>query len=443
MANKNKSDKPYKSIVQIDEPLSDSTDNKNDKNADILQELALIRKGKNAGSSRNLKSSSSNKFNNKPSPDKPSFDKLGLNDNSDASSKFQTRSLDSIIDELNIKELFSKKSFPENLSNTNSHTRDNNKSQKAPQETSQKNLPKSNWLDLDDEVDNNNNNNNSNSVVDAETTKPTITPTNSTKSVKSVKTTTKIEKSNNNDNSDSNDNSIKLADVNLNAGHRERLRKKLLKHTDSLYDYEVLELLLSYVVKRRDVKSVAKRVLNEIGGDFSKFKELDVVRLNSIDGVGDGISSFIFLLQEFSRRISISQIRTDTVKSFDLFDEPSVVVETLRLAIGSFNVESAYICLYDKNREMLEFERLELGSSYEVRIDLKHIVHRCMDSRVKFVMLIHTHIEANDIKPSFADKEITRNLEYLLHSIDVTLYDHYIVTEGGLFSFRSNSLIRF
>lgn len=387
----------------------------NKRNIDILQELALIRKSgdidKALGSRRNLKSD----------------ELISLEDNDNRSS---VRSLDDIIDELDIKDLFVKEPSAtiNKLSVTTSKASVSVSKSSASVSKSlitgnkpyKKSIPKSNWLDLDDE------DKTSDNIVTS--TQDNISDSNTIKASE-----------------DNNDKVINVAieDINLNAGHRERLRKRLLKHTDSLYDYEILELLLTYIIKRKDVKTVAKRILNEIGGDLAKFKELDLVRLNSIEGVGDGVSAFMFLLQEFNRRISVEQIRTDKSKNLDLFDEPTKVVNTLRQAIGNFNVESAYIALYDKNRELLEFERLDIGSSYEVKLDFKRIVHRCMDSRVKFVILIHTHIGINDIKPSFADKEITRNLEYLLHSIDVTLYDHYIVTEGGLFSFRSNRLIRF
>lgn len=49
-------------------------------------------------------------------------------------------------------------------------------------------------------------------------------------------------------------------------GHRDRLKKRFRKEPESLYDYEVVELLLGYVLRGRDVKPHAKELLEKAGG---------------------------------------------------------------------------------------------------------------------------------------------------------------------------------
>ena len=54
-------------------------------------------------------------------------------------------------------------------------------------------------------------------------------------------------------------------------GHRSRLRKKFLTSgLTALHDYETLEMLLTFVIPRRDVKPIAKALLLQ-------FKELHAV----------------------------------------------------------------------------------------------------------------------------------------------------------------------
>ena len=43
------------------------------------------------------------------------------------------------------------------------------------------------------------------------------------------------------------------------AGHRARLRERLLKDSTALADYEILELLLGYALLRRDTKPLPVR----------------------------------------------------------------------------------------------------------------------------------------------------------------------------------------
>jgi len=48
--------------------------------------------------------------------------------------------------------------------------------------------------------------------------------------------------------------------------HRKRLKKKFSESgVSSFHDYEVLELLLSYAIHRKDVKPLAKELLREFG----------------------------------------------------------------------------------------------------------------------------------------------------------------------------------
>ena len=51
-------------------------------------------------------------------------------------------------------------------------------------------------------------------------------------------------------------------DTNLAAGHRQRLLKRFEDNgIASFADYEIVELLLTYIIPRRDTKPVAKQLI--------------------------------------------------------------------------------------------------------------------------------------------------------------------------------------
>ena len=69
------------------------------------------------------------------------------------------------------------------------------------------------------------------------------------------------------------------------SGHRDRLRIRFLNAPDSLPDYELLELLLFMAIPRKDVKPIAKLLIE-------KFKDMNGVlnaSLNDLQRI-DGIS---------------------------------------------------------------------------------------------------------------------------------------------------------
>lgn len=49
-------------------------------------------------------------------------------------------------------------------------------------------------------------------------------------------------------------------------GHRKRLRERFnMTGAEGMHDYELLELLLSYAIPRKDVKPIAKKLLKKYG----------------------------------------------------------------------------------------------------------------------------------------------------------------------------------
>ena len=91
-------------------------------------------------------------------------------------------------------------------------------------------------------------------------------------------------------------------------GHRERLRKRLMETPEALADYELLELLLGYVLLRRDTKPLAKELLAKFGtihGVMTANHE-EIVRVN---GAGPAVAALWKLLHETGARVAESPLR--------------------------------------------------------------------------------------------------------------------------------------
>ena len=58
--------------------------------------------------------------------------------------------------------------------------------------------------------------------------------------------------------------------MNKNQGHRERLRKRfLMSGISGFHEYEILELLLTYVIVQKDCKPIAKKLLEKYGNLYT------------------------------------------------------------------------------------------------------------------------------------------------------------------------------
>ena len=85
-------------------------------------------------------------------------------------------------------------------------------------------------------------------------------------------------------------------------GHRERLRKRFDEAgADALPDYELLELLLCQALPRRDVKPLAKKLIERfgtVGGVLGAEKSA----LKEVAGVGDGVVHTLKLVEALGVR---------------------------------------------------------------------------------------------------------------------------------------------
>jgi DNA repair protein RadC len=117
-------------------------------------------------------------------------------------------------------------------------------------------------------------------------------------------------------------------------GHRGRLRERFLQGgSDALHDYEMLELILFRAIPRRDVKPLAKELLEEFGS-FAKVIAAPVERLKEVDGLGDAAITDLKIVQAAANRLL-----RGTVKGRQVLSSWSNVLDYCRTAMAFENKE--------------------------------------------------------------------------------------------------------
>jgi DNA repair protein RadC len=80
--------------------------------------------------------------------------------------------------------------------------------------------------------------------------------------------------------------------------HRKRLRERFQKNgSEGMLDYEILELLLTYAIPRKDVKPVAKELIRHFGG-LSGVLDASQEELETVLQIGPISSTLIRLVKE-------------------------------------------------------------------------------------------------------------------------------------------------
>ncbi|ALQ42283.1 RadC family protein [Fusobacterium polymorphum] len=225
-------------------------------------------------------------------------------------------------------------------------------------------------------------------------------------------------------------------------GHRERIKEKFLKNgIDGFAEYEILELLLTYCIPRKDTKPIAKELLN-------KFKNLDNVfkadfdKLSAVDGLGKNSIAFLKLIGDLP-----SIIYKDELKNKKLVDKETlkisnkdILLKYLRNKIGYEEIEKFYVLYLSSSNEVIEFEENSVGTLDRSSVYPREIYKKIINLNAKSVILAHNH-PSDNITPSKCDIELTNEIAKGLKNFGALLIEHIIITKNSYFSFLEEGLI--
>ncbi|PHI06399.1 DNA repair protein RadC [Fusobacterium polymorphum] len=225
-------------------------------------------------------------------------------------------------------------------------------------------------------------------------------------------------------------------------GHRERIKEKFLKNgIDGFAEYEILELLLTYCIPRKDTKPIAKELLN-------KFKSLDNVfkadfdKLSAVDGLGKNSIAFLKLIGDLP-----SIIYKDELKNKKLVDKETlkisnkdILLKYLRNKIGYEEIEKFYVLYLSSSNEVIEFEENSVGTLDRSSVYPREIYKKIINLNAKSIILAHNH-PSDNITPSKCDIELTNEIAKGLKNFGALLIEHIIITKNSYFSFLEEGLI--
>ena len=225
-------------------------------------------------------------------------------------------------------------------------------------------------------------------------------------------------------------------------GHRERVRKKFLENGfNGFEDYEVLELLLFYVIPRRDTKAIAKELI-------AKFKTLanvlkaDNKELKTINGLGDVAITFLKMMGALPEKIYEDKLKNEKIIKDDTnkITNKEILLNFLRNKIGYKDVEKFYVIYLSSSNEVLAFEESSSGTLDRSSIYPREIYKRVIMENAKSIIIAHNHPSGNTC-PSKCDIDITNEIAKGLKNFGALLLEHIIITRDSYFSFLEEGLI--
>ena len=225
-------------------------------------------------------------------------------------------------------------------------------------------------------------------------------------------------------------------------GHRERVRKRFLENGfNGLEDYEILELLLFYVIPRKDTKAIAKELIKKFK-NLANVLKADTLELKTINGLGDVAITFLKMIGALPARIYKDELKNQKLIKDDKnkITDKEVLLSFLRNKIGYEDVEKFYVIYLSSSNEVIAFEESSSGTLDRSSIYPREIYKRVIMENAKSIIIAHNHPSGNTC-PSKCDIDITNEIAKGLKNFGALLLEHIIITRDSYFSFLEEGLI--
>lgn len=218
-------------------------------------------------------------------------------------------------------------------------------------------------------------------------------------------------------------------------GHRERIRAKFATSgLAPLADHEVLELLLTYAIARRDTKPLAWALIKQFGS-LGEVLDADPAALAAVKGVGKGTAAFLKLVRALFTRYSLEELRqTATIRS------PEQVVQYCKASLAGRSEECLELIYLSVRNTVIRTETVALGLIDRVSISPRKIVECALAAKASAVILVHNH-PSGDATPSLEDVLLTQEVVEAARLLGISIYDHIIVGRQAYYSLKANGKI--
>ena len=212
-----------------------------------------------------------------------------------------------------------------------------------------------------------------------------------------------------------------IEDKDIHKGHRSRMREKLETYGPRIFDtYELLEMLLYYVIPYRDTNPIAKRLLAAFGS-LDDVLNAPVDELAKVDGIGEKCAEFIRL----AGRAVIEDATLSRRREVKVFNDYH---STGRYLTSYFEENDVSICMMmlDNGMRLLGIENIPAKEFGSAAVKPKYFIEAALASGASVVIIAHKRHSML----FFSDAALATNnlIRSKLACIGVTVAEHYVIS---------------
>lgn len=213
-------------------------------------------------------------------------------------------------------------------------------------------------------------------------------------------------------------------------GHRKRLLSRFEKSgLKGLLDYEIVELILTFVISRKDTKPIAKDLLTHYK-TISAILNANIKELEQFKGIGSKSALFLTLIREI-----IAYCLSEKYEKKSIISHRKDVEEYLRFHFGMRKDEYVAIIFLDNGNRIICTDELIVGTVNQCIVYPRMIIEKAIKYGSSSIIMAHNH-PGGTHNVSEADWNITNKIHSIGKILNISLLDHIIILKDKTFSLR-------
>jgi DNA repair protein RadC len=221
-----------------------------------------------------------------------------------------------------------------------------------------------------------------------------------------------------------------------NLAEDDKPREKLTqKGKAALSDAELLAILLGTGTIKKTAIDLAREILQKANNDLNQLARLSIKDLCAIDGIGPAKAITIIAAIELAGRKQASETKAKAqiTKSRQAYDY-------IRYRLEDLPYEEFWILTLNRANTVISEYRISEGGVSATLVDLKKILKIAINDLASSIVLYHNH-PSGSLSPSDSDKILTSKIKNAAKELEISVYDHLIISNTGYFSFADHGLL--
>jgi len=216
----------------------------------------------------------------------------------------------------------------------------------------------------------------------------------------------------------------------------DRPREKMVaKGAAALSNSELVGILINNGSKEKSAIDLAKEVLQLGRENLNELGKLSFKELQKVKGIGIAKAITIAAALELGRRRHAgASLERPVIKS------SKDIANYLQTTLKDFTYEVFAVVFLNQANKVKHFEIISKGGITGTIADPRIIIKRALEHDATSLVLCHNHPSGN-LRPSSADKEVTKKIKEASILFDIKITDHIIVSEDGFYSFADDGIL--